>query len=56
MTQANQIQKADDFKFVIVFRLEGQNSRALIVRFAGIAATLIALGIKIGMMYMARAH
>ena len=56
MTQANQIKKSDDFKLVIVFRIEGQNSRAIILRFAGIAATLIAIVTKIALMLMARAQ
>ena len=54
MTQANQIKKNDDFKLVIVFRIKGQNSRAIILRFAGIAATLIAIGVKIALMLVAR--
>ena len=56
MTQPNQIQKSDDFKFAIVIRIEGHNSRAIILRFAGIAVTLIAIGVKIAVMLMARAH
>jgi hypothetical protein len=56
MTQSNQIRKSDDFKLVIVFRLEGQNSRAMILRFVGIIATLIAIGVKVAPMLMARAH
>lgn len=54
MTQANQIKKSDDFKLVVVFRIEGQNSRAIILRFAGIAAALIALAAKITVMIMGR--
>lgn len=56
MTQANQIKKSDDFKLVIVFRIEGQNSRAVILRFAGIVATVIAVGIKVAAMFAARGH
>ena len=56
MTQANQIKKSDDFKLVIVFRIEGQNSRAIILRFIGIAATLIAIAVKVVVMFSARAH
>ena len=56
MTQPNQIQKSDDFKFAIVIRIEGHNSRAIILRFAGIAVTLIAIGVKIAAILMARAH
>jgi len=56
MTQANQIQKNnDDFKFAVVIRIEGRNSRAIILRFAGIAAALIAVGAKVATMLLARA-
>jgi hypothetical protein len=55
MTQANQIKKSDDFKLVIVFRFEGRNSRAILLRFAGIAAALIAVGAKIVAVLIARA-
>jgi hypothetical protein len=55
MTQENHIKKSDDFKLVIVFRIEGHNSRALIVRFAGIAAALIAVAAKVAAMFIARA-
>jgi len=55
MTHANQIKKSDDFKLVIVFRIEGHNSRAITLRFAGIAAALIAVGAKIVAMFVARA-
>ena len=56
MNQPNQIQKSDDFKFAIVIRIEGHNSRAIILRVAGIAVTLIAIGVKIAVVLMARAH
>ena len=56
MTQPNQIKKSDDFKLLIVFRIEGQNSRAIILRIVGIAATLIAIGVKIAIMFIGRAH
>ena len=56
MTQPNQIKKSDDFKLVIVFRIEGQNSRAVILRFVGIAAAIVAAGVKIALMFMGRAH
>ena len=56
MTQANQIKKnSDDFKVAIVIRIEGRNSRAIILRFAGIAAALIAVGAKVVAMLIARA-
>jgi hypothetical protein len=56
MTQANQIRKNDDdFKVAIVIRIEGRNSRAIILRFAGIAAAMIAIGAKIATMLIARA-
>jgi hypothetical protein len=55
MTQANHIKKNDDFKLVIVFRIEGHNSHALIMRFAGIAAALIAAVAKVAAMLIARA-
>lgn len=56
MAQANQIQKSsDDFKVAIVIRIEGRNSRALILRFAGIAAALIAVAVKVATMLLARA-
>jgi hypothetical protein len=56
MTQPNQIQKSDDFKLAIVIRIEGQNSRAIMLRFVGIAATLIAIAVKLTAIFMARAH
>lgn len=56
MTQSNQIQKNDDFKLVIVFRIEGRNSRTFMVRIIGIATTVIAIGVKIAAMLVARAH
>jgi len=55
MTQANQIKKNDDFRLAIVIRIEGRNSRAIILRFAGVAAALIAAGAKIVAMFIARA-
>jgi hypothetical protein len=55
MTQPNQIQKSDDFKVAIVIRIEGRNSRAIILRFVGIAAALIAIAAKIATVLMARA-
>ena len=56
MTQPDQIPKTDDFKLAIVIRIEGYNSRALVVRFAAIAAVMIAVAAKIAVMFMARAH
>ena len=53
MTQANQIKKSDDFKLLIVLQMEGQNCRVIIMRFIGIAATLIAIGVKILSMIIA---
>ncbi len=55
MTQENYVKKNDDFKLVNVLRIEGHNSRALIVRFAGIAAALIAVAAKAAAMFIARA-
>jgi hypothetical protein len=56
MTQSNQIQKnGDDFKLVIVFRIESQNSRAIILRLVGIAAALVAIVTKIAALLIARA-
>lgn len=55
MTQSNQIQKNDDFKLVIVFRIEGKNSRAIILRFVGILATIIAICVKAATMFAERA-
>jgi hypothetical protein len=55
MTQANQIKKNDAFRLAIVIRIEGRNSRAIILRFAGVAAALIAAGAKIVAMFIARA-
>lgn len=55
MTKPNQI-KSDDFKLEIVFRIEGRNGRAIILRFVGIVATLIAVGVKIAVMLIGRAH
>ncbi|MGE0175091.1 MAG: hypothetical protein AB7T49_20015 [Oligoflexales bacterium] len=54
MTQSNQIKKSDDFKLMIVLRVDGRNSRAIFLRFMGIAATLIAIGSKIVFMFMER--
>jgi len=56
MTQANQIQKNDDFKFVISFRIEGHNNSAILLRFASIAAALIAFGLKVAAMFLAQAQ
>ncbi len=56
MTQPNQVKKSDDFKLVIVFRIEGQNSRAIMLRFVGIAVTLIAIAVKLAVLFMAKAH
>lgn len=56
MTQSNQINKSDDFKLVIVFRIEGHNSRGIILRFVGIAAAFIGIGVKIAIMFVERAH
>ena len=47
MTHTNQVKKNDDFKLVIVFRIEGKNCRSLLIRLVGIVATLIAIGIKV---------
>ena len=54
MIQPNQIQKTDDFKLAIVIRIEGHNSRALLLRFAGIAAALIAVGMKVALWLAAK--
>ena len=56
MTQPNQIQKSEDFRLAIVIRIEGHNSRALVLRFVGIAAALITAAVKIALLFMARAH
>jgi len=57
MTQTNQIQKKnDDFKLAIIIRIEGHNSRALVLRFAGIAAALVAVAVKIALLLSTRAH
>ena len=56
MTQSNQTQKSDDFKLVVVFRIEGSNTRALIVKIAGIVSTLTAIGVKIAVMCTGRTH
>ena len=56
MTQLNQIKKSDDFKLVIVFRIEGRNSHAIILRFVGIVAAFIGIGVKIAIMFIERAH
>ena len=56
MTQPNQVQKkSDDFGLSIVIRIEGRNSRALVVRFVGIVAALIAMAVKIALYFAARA-
>jgi hypothetical protein len=54
MTQPNQIKKSDDFKLVIVFRVEGHNSRAGILRFAGVIATTFVVAIKLAALLVAR--
>ena len=56
MTQSNQIKRNDDFKLVIVLRIEGQNSRALMLRFVGVAATIIAVGVKVVCLFLGRAQ
>ena len=56
MTKPTQIQKSDDFKLAIVIRIEGHNSRALVLRFVGIAAALITVAVKLALIFMARAH
>ena len=57
MTQPNQIQKkTDDFKLAIVIRIEGHNSRALVLRFAGIVAALITVAVKLALMFSVRAQ
>jgi hypothetical protein len=57
MTQPNQIQKqTDNFKMAIVIRIEGHNSRPLVLRFAGIAAALIMVAVKLALMLSVRAH
>ncbi len=56
MTKPNQIKKIDDFKLVIVFRIESQNSRAIMLRFVGIAVTLMAIAVRITLIFMERAH
>jgi len=57
MTQPIQIQKrSDDFALAIIIRIEGRNSRALVLRFVGIAAALITVAIKIILIFTARAH
>lgn len=55
MAQLNQIQKSDDFKLAIVIRIEGCNSRAVVLRFAGILAALIAVGVKVALLMMGKA-
>ena len=55
MTQANHIKKNDDFKLVIAFRIEGHNSLTIFMRFAGLAAALIAVAAKIAAMFISRA-
>jgi hypothetical protein len=48
MTQQNKIQKnADDFGLAIIIRIEGRNSRALVIRFVGIVAAMITIGVKV---------
>lgn len=56
MTHTNQIQKSDDFKLVIVFRIEGKNSRAVVLRFIGVLAAIAAIVAKFSPMLMGRAH
>ena len=56
MTQSNQIKKNDDFKLMIVLRIDGQNSRAIFLRFMGIITTLIVIGVKVAILFMERTH
>ena len=56
MTQSNSVQKVDDFKFAIVIRIEGRNSRAIVLRVAGIVAALIAIGVRIAIILIGSAH
>ena len=56
MTQPNQIQKNDDIKLAIAFRIEGKNSRAMVLRFVGIASTFIAIAVKLMAILMALAN
>jgi hypothetical protein len=56
MTQQNPIQKKiDDFSIAVIIHIEGHNSRALVLRIAGIAAAIIAVAVKVALLFMARA-
>ena len=54
MLKTHQIKKNDDFKLAIVFRIEGHNSRAVILRIVGIAVAIVAAGVKIALMFIVR--
>ena len=41
MTLDKSIQKSDDFKLAIIFKVEGHGSRAIMLRFLGIIAALM---------------
>jgi len=47
MTQANQIKRSDDYKFVIVLRVEGHNSLQLLLRLFGAAVAVTTILFKL---------
>ena len=54
MTQPNQIKKNDDFKLVIVFRMEGHNSRAILLRVVGITVSFTMIVFKMFLLFVAK--
>lgn len=54
MTQTNQIKKSDDFKLIVVLRVESQNSRAIVLRFAAITVAMIAAASKIAVLILGK--
>jgi len=52
MTKTNQLQNKDDFKLAIVIRIEGRNSRGIVMKIIGIVVTLIAIGLKLATLFM----
>ena len=56
MTELNLPKNSDDFKLVMVFGIEGKNTRAVTLHLAGILATLVAVAAKIVTILTVRAH
>lgn len=46
---STQNQNSDKFKFAITLKIEGDNCRAAMMRFAGIAITIVSVLVKIAL-------